>query len=181
VQLNGVPFSVRFPWAELEAGTLDLALGRAPQEPEGLRKKLLFRDRVVFIVRKDHPLKKKVWTLEDFTSVSHVEAMPIEGPTMVDQLLGRKKRTRRVVATVPQFLSAPFVVLETDCAFTLAERIAAPLARALPLKVLEVPFAAPEFAVQAFWHERVQADPGHAFLRRVVAEAASTLPPMRRG
>lgn len=178
VQLKVVPVSARFPWAELEAGALDLVLGRAPQEPEGLKKKLLFRDRVVFIVRRDHPLKKKTWTLEDFTSVSHVEALPIEGPTMVDQLLGRKKRRRKLAVTVPQFLSAPFVVLETDCAFTLAERIAVPLARALPLRVLEVPFAAPEFAVQAFWHERVHADPGHAWLRRMVAEAAAELPPL---
>jgi DNA-binding transcriptional LysR family regulator len=180
VRLRVVPVAAHFPWVELEAGTLDLALGRAPAVPEGLRRKLLFRDRVVFIVRRDHPLKRAAWTLDDYTSVSHIEALPLEGPTMVDTLLGRKKHRRRVVVTVPHFLSAPFVVLETDCAFTLAQRIAVPLARDLPLRVLEVPFDAPDFVVQAHWHERFQSDAAHAWLRRMVAETASALPPLRR-
>ena len=180
VRLRVVPVTAHFPWTELEAGTLDLALGRAPVVPEGLRRKLLFRDRVVFIVRRDHPLKRSTWTLDDYTSVSHIEALPLEGPTMVDTLLGRKKHRRRVVATVPHFLSAPFVVLETDCAFTIAQRIAVPLARDLPLRVLEVPFDAPEFVVQAHWHERFHSDAGHIWLRRMVAEAAAALPPLRK-
>jgi DNA-binding transcriptional LysR family regulator len=180
VRLRVAPVTARFPWAELEAGTLDLALGRAPVVPEGLRNKLLFRDRIVFVVRRDHPMKRASWTLDDYTSVSHVEALPLEGPTMVDTLLGRKKHHRRVVVTVPQFLVAPFVVLQTDCAFTLAARIAVPLSRDLPLRVHEVPFEAPEFTVQAYWHERFHTDAGHAWLRRIVADAAASLPPLKR-
>ncbi len=175
VSVRVIPVTAHFPWTELEAGTLDLVLGRVPHEPEGLRRKLLFRDRLVLIVRRGHAMAKKAWTLEDYCAVSHVEAVLLEGPTLVDQLLAGLQRRRRVAVTVPGFLSAPFVVLDTDCAFALAERIAVALARTLPLTVLEAPFAAPELAVHAFWHERMHADPGHALLRRALSEAAAQL------
>jgi hypothetical protein len=60
------------------------------------------------------------------------------------------------------------VASQTDLCFTLSARLAAALPRALGLRTLELPFPAPPFAVHSYWHERVQGDAGHRFLRSLV-------------
>jgi DNA-binding transcriptional LysR family regulator len=161
----------RFPWRALESGELDLAVGRAPARPEGLRSRALFRDRIVCMMRKDHPAARGHLGLEDYLRLDHLDVLPIDAPGLADVYLARIGRERRVVATTPHFVVAPFALRDTDLCLTLSERVARALCRDLDLEVIDLPFLAPPFVVHAYWHERMHDDPAHRFLRSAVHEA----------
>ena len=59
----------------------------------------------------------------------------------------------------------------SDLVLTLAERVARIVATGLPLHVLPHPLALSPFTTSMIWHERMDADPAHTWLRRVVGEA----------
>lgn len=175
VTLRAVPITSRFPWRDLETGDLDLAVGRAPTRPEGLRSRALFRDRIICLLAKDHPDAKHPLTLERYLALDHIDVLPIEAPGLADVYLDRIGRQRRVVATMPHFLVAPLVVRQAEVCLTLSERLARMLAGDLELVVRELPFPAPPFAVHAHWHERMHDDAGHRFLRLAVHQALGEL------
>ena len=176
VSLRVLPVHSWFPWPALQSGAVDLTVGGVQVAPRGLHRRTLFRDWVVCIVRGDHPVARGTWNLDKYLSLTHVEALPIEGLGLADEVLAELGRARRCVVTVSQFLVAPFVVPHTDHCFTLAERIARPLADLVPVRVLPIPFDMPEITVWSFWHERVHDDPAHRWLRSALADVASALP-----
>lgn len=172
ITLRVIPVSGRFPWSELETGELELALGRTPQMPTGLRRRALFNDRIVCMTRRDHPTRSM--DLEAYLALEHIDALPIEAPGLTDVYLERIGRKRRVTITVPHFLIPPFIVQESDYCFTVSERLGKPLARLLRARIHELPFPAPEFTVHAYWHERQQSDQGHRWLRGLLHGVAAT-------
>jgi len=163
-----------FPWNELGGGSIDLVIGgaRTRDVPKGLHRRWIFRDHVVCILRKDHPADAEPLTLERYLALDHVEALPVGTVGLADEVLAGLGRERKLVLTVPNFLVAPFVVMQSDCCFALARRIAEPLARLLPLSVQPLPFEMPGVTIGAFWHDRVHEDPAHKWLRRLVSETA---------
>jgi DNA-binding transcriptional LysR family regulator len=177
VRLRVVPVTQRFPWHALETGDLDLAIiGRTPDKPSGLRQRALLSDRIVCVMRRDHPAARGPLGLEEYLALDHVDALPVESPGLADIYLARVGRRRRVVATTPHFLVAPFVVAQSDCALALSARVATVLSRTVDISVRDLPFPAPEFSVHAYWHERLHDDPAHRFLRARVHEAAQLAP-----
>jgi DNA-binding transcriptional LysR family regulator len=174
VTLKMVPPVKRFPWDELGAGSIDLVLGGADSRevPKGLHRRWVFRDEVVCILRADHPFANERLTLKRYLELDHVETLPFDSVGAADTALAALGHSRRVVLTVPHFLTAPFLVAQSDCCFTLAYRIAKPLAAAHPICVRQLPFEMPVVTIGAFWHDRVHADPAHQWLRRLVVELA---------
>jgi DNA-binding transcriptional LysR family regulator len=69
----------------------------------------------------------------------------------------------------------PFIVAESDLIATVPRRLALRFSKALKLQVLPVPFTIPPFRLAMLWHERVDSDPAHAWLRGLVAETASDI------
>jgi len=165
VSLDIHSISKRFPWEELASGDLDLVVAGRTQTPTGLQSRLLFRDELVCLLRRDHPALDLPFDLEAYLALSHVEAHPIEGPTLADTLLARQGRARSISLCLPQFLVAPFVVMATDLCFTVARRIAEPFAAAHPLTIRPFPLESPHVSVRAYWHRRVQDAPAHRWLR----------------
>jgi DNA-binding transcriptional LysR family regulator len=175
ISLNVYPIVQRPPWHELESGEIEIALGPVRTAPKSLKRQALFRDHVVCIVRKDHPRVRGEMTLERYLSLSHVEAVPVGTQALADRILATLGHVRRIGVTVRHFLAAPHVVAGSDHCFTLAARMAMPLAEAYPLRVLPVPFEVPEFTMATYWHERSHVDAGHRWLRSVIAQVASSL------
>jgi DNA-binding transcriptional LysR family regulator len=57
------------------------------------------------------------------------------------------------------------IVAESDLVLTFPRTLALRWASFLPLEIVELPFELAPFTLHAVWHERVQDDPGHAWLR----------------
>jgi hypothetical protein len=73
---------------------------------------------------------------------------------------------------VPNAMSAPFMIAETDIALILPMRAARRAAALLPLAVLDVPIELPAYEASLLWHERRHRDVPCVQLRAEIAAVA---------
>jgi DNA-binding transcriptional LysR family regulator len=169
------------PAEPLEEERIDIALTPYPEPRSTLVAQKLFTERFVCVVRRGHPAVGKTQRkldLATFTSLGHVQIAPRGSRGgVVDDQLAKLGKTRHVALRVADFLVAPAVVARSDLVLTLPARVARATAGPHGLRVLDPPFAVPGFSVYQVWHERRRHEPGHAWLRGVLAEVARSLDP----
>ncbi len=157
----------------LREGVIDLDIGVMGHEagPE-LRVQALFRDRFVGVARKGHPLLAGKITAQRFADCGHVVSSRRghrDGP--VDAALATQGVTRRVAAVVQSFPAALAIVCRSDLLSVVPETYLKAVAefrddlRAFPLPVETTPIT-----ISQMWHPRMEADPGHRWLRGVILE-----------
>jgi DNA-binding transcriptional LysR family regulator len=88
-----------------------------------------------------------------------------------DEALAALGRSRRVVLSLPSFLLVAPLIAGNDFVAVMPRRLA--LLQQAELDVFTPPLAIPGYDVHAAWHPRHQRDPGHAWLRRLLAETAA--------
>jgi DNA-binding transcriptional LysR family regulator len=160
----------------LEEGSVELAVGPLIPERVGVFRQRLFEERFVCVVREGHPLVRGRMTLDRFVSLPHLLIAPRgHGRGAVDAALAKLGRERRVALMVPHFLVAPHIVAQSDLCLTVAARIARTFASMLPLRIVEPPIELPGFTMWQGWHERWSHDPGHSWLRGVLAQLSRTI------
>jgi DNA-binding transcriptional LysR family regulator len=155
----------------LARGDFDLKLGRRYALAPGLQDEPLFRDRLVCIVRKGHPLRARL-TLPRYAKLSHIRVLPAEadgGP--MDAVLERAHLSRRIAISVQHFLVALFVVASSDLALTAPARLVTATRGALHLRAVPLPLPAAEYTLSQVWAQRHDADPAHRWLRDLVRRA----------
>lgn len=159
----------------LEQGDVDLVWAPRHRTARAIVWKKLFDDGFGFLVRRAHPvLSRGAFTLERYLSLRHVAIAPAgqSDTNPLDLALARAGRRRDVVATVPSFLTVPELLRETELGATLPSRVIARLMPKHAVAHLTLPFAMPRFDISQAWHERMRKDPGHAWLRGLVAARA---------
>jgi DNA-binding transcriptional LysR family regulator len=157
----------------LGPGGADLAVVPSVQAAASLRQRVLFRDPFVVLMRRGHALARQRLTLARYAAAQHVLIAPQAAPgSLVDEALGARGLSRRVVATVRHFASAPLLVASTDAIVTCPRSLARTAEALLPVVSRKAPLELPVFTVCAVWHARVHADPGHMWLRALVAEVS---------
>ena len=170
--------TLRFlPLLDDEAGALrddvDLAIGAFHDMPDDLRQQRLFREPYACVVRKGHPKVRGKLTLATFVELEHVVVAPRGRPGgVVDTALRKRKLQRRVVQTLPFFGVAFEIVAESDCVATVSQRLADKHAERYGLATFEPPLTIAPCTVAQVWHARVDADPGHVWLRKLIARVA---------
>lgn len=167
------------PTLALEEGQLNLLIQptRSGERTDGFHMQELWGDRFVGLARRGHPLTRGRITIERFARASHALVSPRGEPGgMVDDVLQRHGKARRIAFTTPSFLVAPQVVATTNIVTVLPARIAAALEGQLGLVTFEPPLDVPGFRIAMFWHDRHDSDPAHAFVRREIGEVAAALP-----
>ncbi|MCX0243652.1 LysR family transcriptional regulator [Streptomyces drozdowiczii] len=144
--------------ADLEVGVLDV---RSPE----VHREHLYNDRMVGVVRADHPLLEGEITPARFAAADHLTVSRrgrTTGP--VDTALAGLGLSRRVVASVGTLPSSLFILLSSDLVGLTSLR-ARPLTETLGLRTFEIPFPLPPLPFGMAWHPRHDADPAHAWLR----------------
>ena len=155
--------------SDLEEGALDLAWGLFREAPGAFRRRVVFRDDFVSLVRHDHPSVGDALDLDRFVGLSHVLVAPRgQRRGWVDRQLEDLGLERHIALVVPSFLAAPLVVEQTDLILTLPRRVAERHARSGKVRILDPPVEIEAFAVHQLWHDRLHADPGHVWLRERV-------------
>lgn len=170
----------------LRDAAIDLDIGVTAGDGAELRGQTLFEDRFVGVAREGHPL------LEDgpvdavrYAACEHVVSSRrghFTGP--VDTALaelGLSRRVRLMVASFPAVLAVAAasdlvgLVPRSFCEADLSERV----------RMFELPVPTPPFTISQTWHPRMDADPGHRWLRALVFETfrprASGLAPFEKG
>lgn len=156
--------------AALEEGRLDLAIGRWDLAPLGLRRRMLYRERLVSVVRADHPRVGEALDLTTYLALSHILVAPRGTPHgVVDTALGELGHQRRIAVVLHSFVAAMIVTAASDLVLTLPRRVAEQLRGRLALRLLPPPLALDPFELHLVWHERDHHDPAHRWLRGLVA------------
>jgi DNA-binding transcriptional LysR family regulator len=178
VELSTAPLrSAPEAFGQLASGERDFAIGRFESAPRGIRRDLLYRDRIVCVVRRDHPRIRAKLGLRRYLAESHLAAdsfTPVERPFTIESLLAQRGLARRVVSRVENLAIAPLVVSRTDLLCTAPERTILPFSKGLGVRVLELPFPTPDFELHLAWHERQERDGGHAWLRKLILDGVHT-------
>jgi DNA-binding transcriptional LysR family regulator len=156
---------------------IDLVIGTAGPDLEGVFQQRLWDDGFSCLLRADHPRLEEPWTLDLYCALKHVLIAPRGTPgSVVDTALEEQGRRRVVVTRVAQFVPAAHIVAGSDAIVTLPTRLAELLAPSLGLVVREPPLALPRFTIWQQWHGRQQSDPAHRWLRALVAQVAAHRP-----
>ena len=71
------------------------------------------------------------------------------------------------------FMAAPLVIARSDLLLTGPSLLIRYFAELVALQVLPPPIELPTYPEEAYWHERFDNDPAHAWLRKLLKEAAS--------
>jgi DNA-binding transcriptional LysR family regulator len=163
--------------ARLASGEIDFALGSRMDAPhlgiDQLVVRELWKDRFVCAMRKGHPRAKGRWDLETFLDLEHViVTVGAPGLSAVDTALSKRRRSRRVGATVSSFLLAPLVLEGSDMLATLPRRLL-PICRASGIVERRPPLELPDAALYVAWHPRSNADVRHRWLRESLLAHAS--------
>jgi len=168
VRLEAVALEVEDIADALATGALDLAVGFLPGLGPPVRRRALFRDPYLCLVRADHPIK--ALTKRKFQEASHALVTYRGGHRVVEEALERAGLARRIALRLPHFTVVPMVLERTDLICTLPARVARVFERRGGLKSLAPPVPIPPADVAVHWHERFEADPGNRWLREQVVE-----------
>ncbi len=177
----GVRIEVR-PWglhevpALLARGEADLMIGYYDAVPERHRQQLLFREVYRCIVRKGHPRVRRRLSVKTWLELQHVlVSQRADSPGSVDRALASRGLKRTVGVRVSHFLMVPALVAGSDMVAAVSRRIAETFARPLGLATFAPPLPLPTSRVGQVWHEQMDADPGHQWLRGLIAEESQRL------
>ncbi|ADU14044.1 LysR family transcriptional regulator [Asticcacaulis sp. DW145] len=156
---------------ELAAGNLDLALVTPAMTLKSLRARKLFDEDYVCILRAGHPDADHL-DIETFCALDHA-IMSHDGTQFfgaTDRALEQLDRTRRVIATLPNFLVLVNFVRETNTIALVPRRLTH---HAEGIIIREPPIQIEGFTKIAAWHERMQHDPAHSWLREKLVDVSS--------
>src|SRR4051812_48866541 len=168
VRLEAVALEVEDIAAALAAGGLDLAIGFLPGLGPPVRRRALFRDPYLCLMRADHPIH--ALTKKKFMEASHALVTYRGGHRVIEEALERAGLARRIALRVPHFTVVPMVLERSDLVLTLPARVARVFERRGRLKALPPPVPIPQAEVAVHWHERFEGDPGNRWLREQVIE-----------
>ncbi|ANN17579.1 LysR family transcriptional regulator [Amycolatopsis orientalis] len=157
----------------LRDGSVDLDIGAGDLAAPDIHSTLLYRERVVAIVRVDSPLgRARRPTLAQLCRYPHVSSSRrgrTRGP--LDDVLEAEGLRRRVAAVVPTSAVSAFLVASSDYVGLVPQRLAEQYGRSLGIRWFPVPAELPEVEVRQLWHARLDADPAQRWLRETIRAA----------
>lgn len=155
---------------ELDAGTLDMALGIFSEGQVHHKRKLLHTDSYLCIFNNKLLKLKAPLSLTDFLSVPHVVTRSNVENDVIGEVLAKMGKTRSVALTTPHLLSVAFMVKGAPVLATVHSKLAHYFAKTLALSISPAPIALPDVPISMLWHTSNDKDNAHKWLRRLIAE-----------
>lgn len=162
----------------VESGTVEFAIGTFEYVPTTIKTMNLEQLREICIADAANPyLSGRDLDLELFLSLPHV-AMGIEGQhgIPIDVALETLGYRRRLALTVPHFLSVPRSVIGTDMLAVVVEALLDRLPERSMVSRYELPLPFEPVMGRMAWHRRLDPDPGHRWLRELIARTIRNRP-----
>ena len=127
------------------------------------------------IVWSEGRLARERLTRRAFAEAPHVVMRTPDGAQSLESVFFKQHDlVRRVEVATYNFTTIPLLVVGTDRIATLHRRLAEQAARALPIKIRDLPYRLPKMQQTVQWHKYRSQDAGMIWLRDVIREAAST-------
>lgn len=169
----------RAGWEErLAEQKTDLTFGVPSGNQPYIYTRDLLADRLVTMVRRNHPILRGRWTAKRFAEYRHaITSVDGRGPGQVDLALDKLGLDRRVALRVPFATLLPMLVAQTNVVLTTSARIAYEMKKVTPIVIRDPPIRLPKISFPMLWHERTHRDPRQRWLRRLIIEEADALGP----
>lgn len=146
----------------LARGELDFAVDVPVIEDPQLCHHSLLCDEYVCVVRQEHPILDKEFTLQSFLSLQHIHVSSRKkGLGQVDLALLKHESERGIKLRVQHYQVAARIVSNTDLALSLPRF----LALKYDLEILPLPFSVPNLDFHLYWHRQADNDSSHRWLR----------------
>ena len=159
----------------LREGTVDLETGVVEKTTaQELRVQALFKDRLIGVVRRGHPLSKGKITPSRYAAGRHIGVSRQgfeKGP--VDEALEKLGLERGMATVVGGFATALALARASDLIATVPERHTGILRAGM--QSFPLPVSTPEFTVSLLWHPRLDADLAHRWLRGHVRDICAAI------
>lgn len=169
--------------AALAAGKLDFVIlphdqsQPLPRHP-GLVWETLRDDRLVCLLRQDHPALSRPWDLEAYLSWCHIAIRDQElADPFFEQSLAQQQGHRQIGATLPDFASAAALLPHTDLILTAIGGWANQIATSTQLAMKPVPFDYGKVSHSLVWYGPAGENPAHRWLRQRILQLSNQLPP----
>ncbi|MBP2434142.1 LysR family transcriptional regulator [Bradyrhizobium elkanii] len=173
----------------LETGEIDIAIGRFQLNPS-FSSQHIHSSNFAVVLRSDHPLidhasdGTPVLSYESYLQASHitVQAPGASGDPIV-HALGADRSKKRIALSVPHSVVLAEIVECGDLMATVPDKSVGWLLHGhQALCAVPLPFKADTNIVCQWWHKRNDKDPGHLFIRDILAEiGGDSGPPSSRG
>ena len=144
---------------------LDLGQGLVP----GLHRSELYQGELVCLMREDHPVLDKEWSLDAYLGENHVNiGSLLGGPVIVEDELQRLGLKRTVRVAVDDFLTATVISESTDLIFTTSRSWADYACKRHKVVCKPFPLVLSPLIYHLYWHKRSHTDRGHQWLRNMI-------------
>lgn len=159
---------------DLKLGLVDLAFG-GYKPFENFSHDIIFNDRYIGVVRKNHPIFDGSITKKQIQKWPHAYIDVSANTQRKDELyksLGINP-AEDVLARQPYFLVAPLIVEKSDLILMMPRMGAGVMARIIDVELFELPTTVKTFPFIQVWHRRRDNDKMHRWLRDQIIEICS--------
>lgn len=157
----------------LDRGDVDLLI--IPSEFASRRhpSEAILEEEFCAIVWSEGKLAQRRLSRRDFLAASHVVMQTPGGAQSLESVFFKQHDlVRRNDVTTYSFSTIPQLIVGTDRIATIHRRLARQAQRALPIKILELPFRLPKMEQSVQWHKYRSQDAGLIWLRGLIREVA---------
>ncbi len=159
---------------EMQAGSVDLAIGLIPSLKTGFFQRRLFKQRYVCMFRRGHPSATNPISMAQFKALGHVGVTSANtGHGEVDELMARKGIQRDIRLHVPHFVAVGHILQSSDLIATVPERFSLKCEGPFDLVTSPLPVKLPEIAIHLFWHAKYNREPANMWLRQLIVRLFS--------
>jgi DNA-binding transcriptional LysR family regulator len=158
----------------LTSGSIDFAVGHLPDLELAFRHTVIGMHELVCVVRERHPILAGPVTMAALSSCEFAEV--VEFGSMYGTLtraIARMARPEAMRYRTTNVMALPAIIASTDLVAILPAWFAARHASSQSLRLLRVVGQPAVATVRLYWHQNVEADPGHLWMRAIIARAAA--------
>jgi DNA-binding transcriptional LysR family regulator len=163
------------PIEQLEQGDLDLVVLPEYLLSSEHSKLTLFESRHTCLVWSGNHLVKESLSFKQYMEMGHVVIRfgRKQAPGFEDWFINRYGHMRRIEVISDDFNSIPQLIDGSMRVATIHQRLAAYYAQYLDLRLLEPPIDIPPVNMCLQWHNYLDADPGHRWMRELIMQVAN--------
>ncbi|MCB1732307.1 MAG: LysR family transcriptional regulator [Halieaceae bacterium] len=156
----------------MEKGAIDIAVTIPEFSDARLRSQLLYTERYVVAMRREHPLSGKKLTMKAFLGMEHAIVSPTAGQFWgaTDDALKKLGLSRRVSLSVSSFFTLIEVVATSDYIALIPERLSIQFLDRL--SIAEPPLQVAGFEVISVWSNTTHLDPTRQWVRAELLRVA---------
>lgn len=154
---------------QMHFGSVDFAIDNIPITDNEFQVEMLRQEGAYCLVRKGHPTIGDSLSLEQFLEAEHVVLFPHgDRVSQLDEYLIARGMRRKYGVKVPSFFNMPYIVQRTDMICGLPTRMALHFAQLYGLRALPAPVEGWAATYYLMWHQGLEEDPGHQWLRELI-------------